>query len=177
MKIPLSCIVERVSCACRLLGHATLGCLIAACGPEHLTAEASCGVTESAGRESVFEHACEHARVGPFGTLDGGRKDAELRNTHMYYAVSLRRESDGFAGQIAFVARTTARHGFFLSADAPLRLSSAQEELCPVAMVGVGDACASLARVQSYDLYEGQRLDVTLGPWSQPTVSLVVELQ
>ena len=145
-----------------------------ACAPERLEPERSCPEPLAA-EAPRFEHACEHAAIGPFGSLDASREAVELRNTHMLYTVTLRRTTNGYAGELRFTPRATGRYGIFMASDFPLLAREDGDEVC-LRGVAAQSPCEGLARAQAYDLVEGRSVELAITDAATSTVSLVVEL-
>ncbi len=148
--------------------------LLLGCAPERLEAERACPEPHAA-EAPDFEHACEHAEVGPFGKLDASRGAVELRNTHMLYTVSLRPGTSGYVGELLFTPRATGRYGIFMAGDFSLVVHDGAEEAC---QRGVAEQapCAGLTRAKSYDLVEGPGVELTIVDAPSSTAKLVVEL-
>jgi hypothetical protein len=154
--------------------HLFLAAFLSGCAPERLEAEQPC--PEPAASEAPgFEHACEHAELGPFGNLDASRGAVELRNTHMLYTVALGPTARGYGGELRFTPRATGRFGIYLTSDFPLVVRESEGELC-LRGAAAQPPCDGLARAQSYDFVEGRSIVFSIAGAATSTIGLVVEL-
>jgi hypothetical protein len=154
--------------------HLLLAGVVLGCGPERVEAERACPELLAA-EAPRFEHACEHAEVGPFGSLDASREAVELRNAHMLYTVSLGKTASGYAGELRFTPRATGRYGIFMVGDFALILGEGGREVCLRGVAAEGP-CEGLSRAQTYDLAGGRSVELAIVDATTSTIALVVEL-
>lgn len=91
--------------------------------------------------DSLIEHACFHARGGPYRDVSAGAEAIDVSRAHTAFRVALTPDpSGGFAATLAYRARTTGAYALFASPGArlarvdpaaPQPFSAHPTELCP----------------------------------------------
>jgi hypothetical protein len=115
-------------------------------GPEPLPAGCSAFVSDS-----LIEHACFHAQVGPHHAqnLDGSASWS-IERPHTAFQLQL----EARAGQLGYRARESGRYAFFTRDVARLRVWQGSRELTP-AVAHQTELCAELPQVVVFELAAG----------------------
>lgn len=168
---------------------AALALTLAACGPvgapEELeagqqgqTLEAGCTALGPA----IVEHSCEHATLGPFGSVTASATDnfasasPHINTAHMHYTVTLPSSGSTYTGTVKFVPNRTGAWAFSVSQDISLTVKDASGATLTAALTDSldGSTC-SLTKSVVYDMTKSATYRVTFGPATTSTVGVSVE--
>jgi hypothetical protein len=168
---------------------AVLGMTLAACGPTSAHEEAE-NERQAQGLEagctalgpSILEHSCEHATLGPFGSVTASATDSftstspNINSTHTYYTVTLPASGSSYTGTVKFVPGRAGSWAFFLSEDISITVKDSSGNTLTAALTdGLSGSTCALTKAVVYNLSKNATYRVTFGPASTSTVGVSVE--
>jgi hypothetical protein len=126
--------------------------------------------------DAFLEHACLHAKEGPFVDMDATKGPVLLTNTHTGYRVRL---DESRRGEAEYVPKVTATFAFFDDGRGDLIVrNKGGTRVCPV-LTTRRSACPELGRVAFFELNRKSAVVLSIDhqgePPSAPPALVIVE--